>query len=242
MSGTTWPVSTVDGRRGWQHESENRVSRASFQATSEDRAASQSSAGQAQRAAVAILLSWQQDWRAGRCVKIEADIPPWVAPSAVRTLPVHVVHKDGSELDAPVDATLSGPKSLDPLRIDHAPGQLTYTAGDKKGDTATVDLVSISRRGIGKVSGTIKVEMETSYQARSIPGVRAWKGACIDALDRGPIVLTWEGGDNSGTFTLGPGLRERGLDHDGAAGQGSRLVLQGPGQGPLPRGGPGERS
>ena len=110
-----------------------------------------------------VFENWQSLWRSGWCVKVKADIPATLKPSEQRTFDVHVVHKDGSELDAPVDATLSGKQSLDPLRIEHAPGQLTYTAGDQKGDTATIDLVSTSRRGIGKLSGTIKVE-EQGYR------------------------------------------------------------------------------
>jgi hypothetical protein len=136
------------------------VSRASSQATRADKSAGLASAGEAVKLITAMLRSWEYDWRAGRCVKIRADIPLNVAPSSQHAFDVHVVHRDGSELDAPVDATLSGTRSLDPLRIEHAPAQLTYTAGDQKGDRATIDLVSTSRRGIGKLSGTIKVEQQ----------------------------------------------------------------------------------
>ena len=161
-----------------------------------------------------VLLNWQSLWRSGWCVKVKADIPATSQPSEQHGFDVHVVHKDGSELDAPVDATLSGPKSLDPLRIDQAPGQLTYTAGDKDGDSGTIELVSTSRRGIGTLKKTVVVEEEHSYQATSIPGVRTWTGACIDALDRGPIVLEWKdtspGRTIKGVFTLDPSSETEG--------------------------------
>ena len=52
------------------------------------------------------------------------------------------------------------------------------------------------------------------YQATSIPGVRTWKGACIDTLDRGPIVLEWKdtspGRTIKGVFTLDPSSETEG--------------------------------
>jgi hypothetical protein len=52
------------------------------------------------------------------------------------------------------------------------------------------------------------------YQATSIPGVRTWKGACIDTLARGPIVLEWKdtspGRTIKGVFTLDPSSETEG--------------------------------
>ena len=73
---------------------------------------------------------------------------------------VHVVHRDGQELDAPVEVTFSGTQSLDPRRIEHAPGKLTYVAGEQQGDRASVTLTSTSRRGIGKLEKAIEVETQ----------------------------------------------------------------------------------
>ena len=191
-----------------------------------------------------VLANWQYFWRDGWCVKVKADIPATSQPSEQHGFDVHVVHKDGSELDAPVDATLSGPESLDPLRIEHAPGQLTYTAGDTDGDTGTIELVSTSRRGIGKLKKTVKVEEERSYQATSIPGVRTWTGACIDALDRGPIVLEWKdatpGATTKGVFTLEPTSETEGTLTSVIDGQGPRLVDEEPDRGTLPHRGVGD--
>ena len=147
-----------------------RPSRWSSQADREDAGRAVANAQQLFAFVQGLFANWQGLWRSGFCVKIKADIPATVKPSEQRTSDVHVAHKDGSELDAPVDATLSGPQSLDPLRIDHAPGQLTYTAGDHVGDTATVDLVSTSRRGIGKLSQTIRIGVDSYQISGTIPG------------------------------------------------------------------------
>jgi len=171
----------------WEH-------RSSSQATFADRQRAVDTTVEAVRFAGRAMLMWQTFWRDGYCVKVKANIPAKVSPSEQRSLDVHVVHKDGSELDAPVDATLSGTRSLDPLRIDKAPGQLTYSAGAKKGDSATIDLVSTSRRGIGKLKGTVKVEQ---------PGYRMKGGA--DALKVDAVVC-----DLSKPFTVtGSGIRLR---------------------------------
>ena len=191
-----------------------RPSRWSSQAKGEDAQRAIENGQQLHQFVLGVFANWQGLWRNGWCVKVKADIPATSQPSEQHGFDVHVVHKDGSELDAPVDATLSGPKSLDPLRIDQAPGQLTYTAGDKDGDSGTIELVSTSRRGIGTLKKTVVVEEEHSYQATSIPGVRTWTGACIDALDRGPIVLEWKdtspGRTIKGVFTLDPSSETEG--------------------------------
>lgn len=70
-----------------------------------------------------------------------------------------------------------------------------------------------------------------SYQARSIPGVRTWIGACIEALDRGPIVLAWKdatpGATTTGVFTLDPSSETEGTLTGALSGKGPNWSLKG---------------
>jgi hypothetical protein len=49
-----------------------------------------------------------------------------------------------------------------------------------------------------------QADCDTSYRVVEIPGVRSWRGSCIDSLAEGPIVLKWKGATENGTFTLHP--------------------------------------
>ena len=73
-------------------------------------------------------------------------------------LDVRVLHLDGGELDAPVDVTFSGTRSLEPRRIEHAPGTLSFVAGEKPREKSSVELRSVSRRGIGTLDKAITVD------------------------------------------------------------------------------------
>jgi hypothetical protein len=203
----------VTGEFGTQRETLRdgliQTSRWSSQAETEDRDRSYENGRQINQFVARVLGNWQGLWRSGWCVKINADIPATVQPSSTSLIEVKVVHKDGSELDEPVEAALSGTQALEPLRIEHAPGTFTYTAGVEPERRADLTFTSTSRRGIGKLTGTVWTEkLKVSYQARSIPGVRTWTSACIDALDRGPIVLEWKdatpGHTSKGVYTLDP--------------------------------------
>ncbi len=158
--------------------------------------------------AFVMMAIWQATWRDGHsCVKVQGTIPMSVSTSSATPIDLRVVHRDGQPLDQPIEATLKGTQSLDPTRLEHAPGTVTYTAGDKPDTRSDLTFTSTSRRGIGKLEGPVWTE-GPSYEARSIPGVRSWKSACIDRLDRGPIVLSWKdetpGANTQGTFTLDP--------------------------------------
>ncbi len=54
------------------------------------------------------------------------------------------------------------------------------------------------------------VDCDTSYRVVEIPGVRSWRGSCIDSLAEGPIVLKWKGATENGTFTLRPSSETEG--------------------------------
>ena len=103
-------------------------------------------------------------WKDGRCVKVVAASPGRVKPGTVSPISVSVVHKiEGKPLAVPVDATLKGPQSIDITRIERSPGTITHTASQDPKSAATIDLVSTSRRGIGKATVSIEVGESNAY-------------------------------------------------------------------------------
>jgi hypothetical protein len=110
------------------------------------------------------LAGLQLFWQDGKCVQVVAASPGKVAPGTVSPIEVSVRHKYGAgNLALPVDATLKGPQSIDRTRIDKAPGTITHTASSDPKSSATILLVSKSRRGIGKATVAISVG-GTSYK------------------------------------------------------------------------------
>jgi hypothetical protein len=115
-----------------------------------------------------VIAAAQRLWRNGRCVVV--TVPGYTAETPIAIAEQgksqHTEEVDkGSETDfgvalkhrfgptpvAPVDATLSGDKSVDPDHAPAAPTSLKYTAGDQDGAKADVTLVSKSKRGIGQL-------------------------------------------------------------------------------------------
>lgn len=92
-------------------------------------------------------------WRSGKCVELVVDPDGRdVEPDAVETVTATLKHKiEGNELDKPVEATLTGVKSLDPDGDKQpAPAIVTYTAGPNDGDVGKIAFKSVSNRGIAQ--------------------------------------------------------------------------------------------
>jgi hypothetical protein len=99
-------------------------------------------------------------WRDGKCIEvIVAPAGGDVDPSSVTEVTVKVKQKfEGNELNKPVEAALSGVKTIDPAGTKQpAPATFKYTAGVKDGDRGDIELKSVSNRGIGKKSVTFTV-------------------------------------------------------------------------------------
>ena len=125
----------------------------------------------AARFARGALQGLEVGWRDGKCVHVAATGGGKVSPGARTPIQVSVTHKrDGGALAVPVDATLSGPQSVDATRIDAAPGTVTHTASDASKSVATIEFVSTSRRGIGRATVTITAGSD-SYVASGGTGV-----------------------------------------------------------------------
>ena len=92
-------------------------------------------------------------WRSGKCVELTVD-PASRDVEADEVLDVTATLKhliEGNELDKPVEAALSGVKSIDPAgEKQPAPATVTYTAGPKEDDFGRIAFKSVSNRGIAE--------------------------------------------------------------------------------------------
>jgi hypothetical protein len=164
-------------------------------------------------------------WRNGRCVvgvvsDYRAETPIEIAeqqkPQHDETVDrasetkfnVNLKHRFGGSISAPITANLtSGGRTLTPNRLESS-GSLTYKAPDEEDKTATVELKSTSRRGIG----TLLLDFHTGGQALTltISGTlkltRTFLGTVevTDTVSVGPVEFKksfgdfWEG---TGTWT-----------------------------------------
>lgn len=92
-------------------------------------------------------------WREGKCVELIVDPEGGeVSPGEVKSVTAKLRHKvDGSELDKPVEAALTGVQSLEPAGGSQpAPATVTYTAGPTQGDVGQIAFKSVSNRGIAE--------------------------------------------------------------------------------------------
>ena len=110
-----------------------------------------------------VLETAQAAWRGGKCVEIivsehsrdvkRNEVIPFTAQARQKI--------EGVNLTAPVVATFSGVKSVDPVDTPvPGPAQFTFTAGPAKDDVGTVHLKSTSRRGIGMNAIRFRVKIE----------------------------------------------------------------------------------
>lgn len=160
-----WAPSISGGRLGereasWQERNQGgRITRHSSKARQSDAdALFATSSKLASQFVMGFLAGLQVFFRDGRCVQVLADAPASTAKQQAVAIAVSTRHKlDKVDLTVPVDAQLTGAGSLDTRRLPNTPGTLTYTSGTADGDVGTIDLVSTSRRGIGRLSLTIGV-------------------------------------------------------------------------------------
>lgn len=140
------------------------VLRHSQDATEADAASAAEVALSAYQFASTVVQYWQSQWRSGACVKIQADAPGEVDPGKHVKIQAKVVHRDGQALELPIDLSLTGPSSVNPTRIDKAPGTVTYIASDEHKRTGTISWKSTSRRGIGTLTTAITTKPKLAYR------------------------------------------------------------------------------
>jgi hypothetical protein len=155
---------------------------------------------------VASLMSAQNAWQDGKCVKIEAPSPGKVEPGSTTPIPVKVVSSfDGSDAPSKLKAALTGGASVDPTSLAKTPGTLTYTAPNEKGKSATILLTATSKRGKATLELNANTgEKKKTYHVIETPGAGgSWKGDCIEDLSK-PFSLTFSTLGTVGEFTLSP--------------------------------------
>lgn len=109
-------------------------------------------------ALTAIFEKAQAKWRSGACLELLVRAPVKAGGATNGTQPkerknfeVAVRHQmEQAELPLPIDASFDGRDTLEPKRLDKAPGRFEYVAGPEPKDYGNVALKSVSRRGIAE--------------------------------------------------------------------------------------------
>jgi hypothetical protein len=99
-------------------------------------------------------------WRSGKCVELIVDPEGGdVEADEIKDVTATLKHKiEGNDLDKPVEATLTGVKTVEPAgEKQPAPATVTYTAGSEDGDIGKIAFKSVSNRGIAEKTVTFTV-------------------------------------------------------------------------------------
>ena len=143
-------------------------------------------------ALTSIFEQAQAKWRGGACLELLVRAPVQAGGKSNATQPkerknfeVAVRHKiEQAELPLPIDATFDGRDTLEPKRLDKAPGRFDYVAGPEPKDYGNVALKSVSRRGIAeeRVAFSNDQRFGGNFSART--------GGPMQALAEGRV--TWQ--------------------------------------------------
>ena len=145
--------------------------------------------------AVSLLADGAEKfWRSGQCIDLKTNEESRdVDAGETIDLSVEAVHKfDAQPVKAPVEAKLTGTKSLDPAgRPVDSPASFTFVAGDKDGDKGTIELTQTGKRGIGlkTVEFTVGGAFLVTYKGTiSLPG-----GGFSGSVDLADVRLSRQG-------------------------------------------------
>ena len=138
-----------------------------------------------------ILRQAEQGWRNGYCVKIDVSEGQSRSVTPKEKVPISATAKqrfDGAEIKGPMTSKkTAGKKAVAPSSVSSSPAKFTYTAPDKKHETGSVELKSVSKRGIG----TANLEYTTEGDLK-IEGVVGTPGANVTAVKCGGPVGAWD--------------------------------------------------
>jgi hypothetical protein len=155
------------------------------------------------------LISAQQTWQSGGCVKIVATSPGTVQPGSTTVIPVNVISIfDGGDAPSKLTAVLTGAESIDPTLLPRTPGSLSYTAPNEAGKSATILLTATSKRGKAK----LELSANTGGAAyRIVGGLDDWQTdtSVCDIMKpfalTSPILTLQFSGGLSGTYSYSGG-------------------------------------
>ena len=112
-------------------------------------------------------------WQSGKCVEVVVDPNGGDVGAGSTTKVTAKVRQrfENAELDKPVEATMTGVKSIEPAGSKvPSPASFTYTAGAQPEDAGIVTFKSVSNRGIGETTSTFTVggkELDVTIDGRS---------------------------------------------------------------------------
>jgi hypothetical protein len=174
----------------------------------------------------------QDLWRHGRCVMIAASDYNAETPLEVSAqessqhqeevdtgsetkFSVRLKHRfGGASVSQPVTANLtSGDKKLEPSKLEGSGGQLTYTAPDDLDKNATVQLKTVSKRGIGTLVLTFRTA-DSNLTLNANGAVKLSTGSFISYAGNmtvGPIAFKKDGASYAGNGPMHMDMRIEGL-------------------------------
>ena len=166
-------LSTVTGAAG------GKTNAMSGGATETDGKMAQGMASMGRYAARQAILAAQKAWQSGKCVKLEVRSDPakrkGAKPNTAYTLFAEPrAISDGQPTGGTVKATLNGGNRLNPTGKVKADAKFDYANPEQKEQSATIDFVARSKRGVGKAT----LEFDTR------------KGGYRIALDNGESITT----------------------------------------------------
>ena len=166
-------LSTVTGAAG------GKTNAMSGGATEADGKMAQGMASMGRYAARQAILAAQKAWQSGKCVKLEVRSDPakrkGAKPNTAYTLFAEPrAISDGQPTGGTVKATLNGGNRLNPTGKVKADAKFDYANPEQKEQSATIDFVARSKRGVGKAT----LEFDTR------------KGGYRIALDNGESITT----------------------------------------------------
>ena len=166
-------LSTVTGAAG------GKTNVMSGGATEADGKMAQGMASMGRYAARQAILAAQKAWQSGKCVKLEVRSDPakrkGAKPNTAYTLFAEPrAISDGQPTGGTVKATLNGGNRLNPTGKVKADAKFDYANPEQKEQSATIDFVARSKRGVGKAT----LEFDTK------------KGGYRIALDNGESITT----------------------------------------------------
>ena len=122
-----------------------------------------------EKVAKGVLRQAEQGWRGGLCVKIDVSEGQSRSVTPKEKVPISATAKqrfDGTEITGPMTSKLtSGKNNVKKPSVSTSPATFTYTGPDKKPGTGSVELKSVSKRGIGFVTLEYTTEADLKIDA-----------------------------------------------------------------------------